>query len=253
MKTTIIIPDVHLRFQLVDRLLKHEQPDEVVYVGDFFDNFGDNPAMNRRQAIWLKAEMKKANRRFCWGNHDIHYAHPVRMVRCSGFSEDKSEAINQILMPEDWAHFKWFHWVDDWLVSHAGVHPYLIPQAHRDPLDPTWFKGWLEAEAHNADRGLIELKEHDWFRAGLSRGGRAAVGGLTWCDFNDEFQPINGISQIVGHTPQIPRFLPRKIEYNNSTNWCIDTHNKHYGWLVDGRLEIKTIPDELMRYRNVEG
>jgi len=45
------------------------------------------------------------------------------------------------------------------------------------------------------------------------------VGGIFWCDFNAEFEPIEGLNQIFGHTAG-KNIRVRHTE--TSKNFCID-------------------------------
>jgi hypothetical protein len=35
---------------------------------------------------------------------------------------------------------------------------------------------------------------------GHCRGGIHSCGGILWCDFNKEFEPVDGLRQVFGHT-----------------------------------------------------
>lgn len=253
---TLVIPDVHLRWRLVDALLKEVEHDDVVYLGDFFDQFRDSAKQNRQQAIWLKAELKKPARTFLWGNHDLHYATPNHHTTCSGYESGKDIAINEIMQPEDWAKFQWYCWRDSWLLTHAGLHPSFVPAEVKDLIirDPKLkhmaLDNWLSEECGYADAALRKNESHRFFRAGRARYGNQQYGGLTWLDFNREFAVVPGINQLVGHTNQIATWSPGTIETDDSANHCIDCDSKYYAVCTNGKLSLKEIPEQLMGLRN---
>ena len=127
---TLIVPDIHLRWRLVDGLIQDVGADHIIFLGDFFDQFNDTADQNRRQAVWLQGQLKLPNRTFLWGNHDLHYAHPSIHTECSGYSEGKCQAINEVMSSADWRRFQWHCWQDGWLISHAGLHPKFCLRPH---------------------------------------------------------------------------------------------------------------------------
>lgn len=93
------------------------------------------------------------------------------------------------------------------------------------------------------------------FKAGSARGGPEPVGGVTWCDWDQEFEPTPGLHQIVGHTPassvRITMLEDRTgvitrqtlaLDANEgkdvnrgesaSTNLCLDTRLRHVALLI---------------------
>jgi hypothetical protein len=47
---------------------------------------------------------------------------------------------------------------------------------------------------------LIPIQETPAGWIGMPRGGIDPVGGIYWCDWYSEFEPVPGVSQILGHT-----------------------------------------------------
>ena len=125
----------------------------------------------------------------------------------------------------------------------------------------------LQDLSDRASQNAAMKKDDDFFNAGRARMGPAPVGGITWADFNWEFQPTPGVNQMVGHTPgeQVKcKWLrhedtkPRKgdwptyqkmLEINpetsvHSLSVCIDTQGKHYAVIEDGVVTIHDNPCE---------
>lgn len=204
MKITLIIPDLHLRWQQAQKIIASVKTDQIIFLGDFFDDFGDNPEMIGEMCDWLEAEVKKPNRTFLWGNHDVHYARAESHLQCSGYEQWKYFLIrDRFENTKVWDAFKFFHILDGtWLLTHGGLHKFHLPEniANLHTDRPTFLKAveqYLEEESRKA------FRRESWMtQAGFSRGGGQRVGGLTWCDFEREFFPIKGLNQIVGHTPQ---------------------------------------------------
>lgn len=51
--STLIIADLHHYTENADRWLESQQFDRVIFLGDYFDDFGDNVNDARRTARWL--------------------------------------------------------------------------------------------------------------------------------------------------------------------------------------------------------
>lgn len=71
----------------------------------------------------------------------------------------------------------------------------------------------------------------------------ASGGGITWLDWDDEFDPVPELNQIVGHTQL--RYTGEKIT-RNSKNYCLDTKNKHVG-ILENRIFTYIETDKVMQ------
>lgn len=202
-KITLIIPDIHHKVDLADKIIKHVGADVVICLGDVFDDFNDDANMVQKSAEWLVDFVKKPNHIFCWGNHDMHYAFPERWFQCSGFEMWKYNIISNIVSHECWDKLKYYHILDKtWLLTHAGLHNLHLPSEIANLKDNR--SKFLESISKCLDDEIIKGRRNEsWiFHAGRSRGGHQRVGGITWCDYEREFHPIAGLNQIFGHTPQ---------------------------------------------------
>ena len=225
---TLIIPDIHNEVENASHWIETQKYDQVIYLGDFFDSFGDTVLDARKTAYWLKGELKHDNRIFLLSNHDAPYRFPKNdQLYCPGFTHEKSNRINEILTQEDWFRFKLFHNIDNWYFSHAGIHPKFIPYVGIE-----FFYRVCNEALENAKANIPD----SLFSAGYARGGSDEHGGILWMDWS-ALVPMSGINQVVGHTPY--RWI-RELRTSESENYCLDVMNASVcGILEDGKFETK--------------
>jgi hypothetical protein len=252
-KKILIVSDIHMDIEKLKKIIKHEDADINLVLGDWFDSFYiDDNSDYRRVTKYLKEEFfTSENNITLMGNHDVHYLYDNHWACCSGFEQRKYDVINEAIESnrEDFAKkFKWFVWVDDYLCSHAGLHP-----MHMRPYSKTDKESISEYLYMESNQAILNLGNHantpHWFYgAGRARGGRLRRGGLTWLDFDYEFEPIEGIKQIVGHTNRESGTVEQHhLEgFGNvaeANNICIDTFLNEYVIVQYGKLFIKKYID----------
>lgn len=241
---TLIIPDIHHCVDKVDKIIKHESADQIVFLGDYFDDWGDDYQTSVITAEWLAASLEQSNRIHLMGNHDISYAISHRSYKCSGYEVGKDYAINSVLKESDWRKLKTHTWVGNYLCSHAGVHEFFYLKYGEGKS----FNVWLDEICHEAMENAYANKPAlPILRAGMSRGGSEVHGGIMWCD-RTEFVGVKGINQIFGHTPsKKPLWLnfgsPLNQEY--SQNLALDNHghSNYYAIHENDKVDIKWIGD----------
>jgi len=236
---TLIIPDVHEEMEMLEDAIKKygNDVDSIVVLGDYFDSFNNDgyPTPETTAMIkWVKEHAYDPKYKLLLGNHDLHYGFPtVHGIRCSGYNIQRQELIKKGLNRNDWNQLKLHCWVDGWLLSHAGLH-YSFSHA-LDGISPQH----IDKICAKALERLNNCISDELIEAGEARGGRRLWGGITWLDWNQEFKPIPGLNQIVGHTKG---YLPmRTKEGPDSTNYCIDNGCQHVGILEDGKLQVLPI------------
>jgi hypothetical protein len=231
----LIIPDVHHRIAVADRILAAEPADEVYFLGDYQDNFHDTPAQAKATAEWMCRQIE-AGHNLLWGNHDLPYGFLPELHDCPGYTRGKADAVNKVLRLDHWKRLRLWYIIPGeprpWILSHAGIERPWIPPG----VDPLPYLQTLEASA------LDDLYNHGtthplFFFCSAARGGRDPYSGPLWMDWGD-FRPISGLNQIVGHTPMRN---PDQFSLEDSTNWCIDTHLQHYAVLEDGEISIRRV------------
>jgi len=224
---TLIVPDIHNKIDKVDKIIQHVDVERIIFLGDYFDDFGDTPLDAERTAYWLKDSLSKPNRVHLVGNHDLAVMIDNPVTWCSGYTKQKSKAINRILNSYHWRQLKYYHKMDGWLLSHAGISAKFV-KYFQDNLNKNNIIKFLD---HQIKIGLERIKKKEssyFFGAGYCRGGQFPCGGILWCDFNQEFEPIKGVKQIFGHT-----IIDKPRKKGNS--WCLDSHLKHFA-IWDGKV-----------------
>lgn len=212
----LILPDTHNQWRVVNKILENQSGNygSIVFLGDHFDSFGDNPDIAKETASWLNEILDLPNAINLFSNHDIAYAYSSnRHLWCSGFTQEKTRAIfSRLDIFKFREKTKFFHRIGNFLFSHAGVSRTLMELLRR--------RGYFEKLEYNAEFIEAELNKivpevkrnaecgqpHPLLEVSYLRGGRAEVSGLTWCD-SREFQPIPNVVQVFGHTPQVPEHL----------------------------------------------
>lgn len=228
MKKTLVIGDIHNKYYIVDRFLnklnyyniEESENKQIIFLGDYFDNFNDNCHQIKSMALWLKNSLNKPNRIHLMGNHDFHYlVKPKGSVFCSGFSLEKYDQINEILTHEDWGKIKYFHTEANYWFSHAGIARYWFEHpilgVNKQTIEDAIQKALHALKARNFEN-IGCLYAADYFR-----GGEHPKGGLLWNDWNNS-ELYEGITQIFGHTYN--KKIKISIGENNSRNIKIDTN-----------------------------
>ncbi len=231
---TIIISDLHNRVDWVEPTLSSLQYDKVIFLGDYFDDFDDTVEDVKKVAKWLKQSLPKPDRIHLCGTHEMWYRFPDNpFLQASGNTKQKSNVINYILTAKDWNLLKLCYYEQGFLLTHAGVHSYLLG---KNNLSTQEMLNRIKSETEKALQDVRNGKINPWLDAGFARGGLQRVGGITWLDWLDEFEPVPYLNQIVGHTQL--RY-PEEKTTENSENDCLDTKNTHIEMLENGVLYVK--------------
>jgi len=165
---------------------------------------------------WLKGSLKQKNRTHLLGNHDLAYL-DQRFI-CSGFTEEKLIIIRNSKV--DLTKLKLYHWIDDWLATHAGLSYDFYEAYAGSGMTPN---DLLETFCIDS-----ELKTK-LYSCSSSRGGSDKYSGIVWCDYN-EFKDIPDLKQIFGHTRGDLRQTDNHI--------CLDTGLQYYA-VFNGEMKVK--------------
>ena len=246
MNTTLIISDLHHRIHWVEKYLKEHQYNLVVMLGDYFDDWYDTVEDTEATAKWLLQSIQQPNRVHLIGNHDIWYFWPVGgEIMSSGNTEEKRKVIHEVFKDNRalWGQMKLCYYNQGFLLSHAGVNRNVFEH----PMHGISLQG-IEATCELALEQLKMCRVHPALKCGRGRWGSQAFGGITWQDWEQEFSPIEGINQIVGHTirPDFnrPSKYTRKMKKKGkvvSLNYCVDFNNKYVTWITDGKVTFEKV------------
>jgi len=216
---TLIIPDLHNHIESADEWIARFPAERFVFLGDYFDNFGDSPADAHATALWLRDSLARPERIHLWGNHDLAYAFPLNpSLGCSGFTREKADAIREVLSPLHWQELRLLHFeAPNFLLVHAGLpralfeHP--VTGLTRERIESLCAEALDHARASIPDPIL----------------GPEGVVWVRWwnLDILPEF------SQIVGHTPHHELKIKRGPA---NFNVCLDTMGRYLGIIEDGQF-----------------
>lgn len=229
--STLVISDVHLRHEKVERIIAKIPHDDIVFLGDFFEWGGDTIEQNVECAKWLNHSLAQKNRIHLISNHDHVFITNNMAYACSSTTPEKVAAVRDVLDHSLLSTMMYWYFKDDIFFSHAGLTGRVLPRIGAD-----WnsIREWLlfQREVFRLNPGDLD---NVYTKIGRARGGTHEAGGLLWCHFWSEFSPIPGLNQIFGHT--INQF-PVNYYCNGNFNWALDTMNNHYILLEDGKVEI---------------
>jgi len=197
---TIVVGDLHGQHELAKKIISVTRNSyNVVFVGDYLDSWTRSSADQFATiSTVVGAARFEPTRIFAlMGNHERSYLHDEF---CSGWKSETAVEVQyyQEVFLETLLEHLWL--ADDILITHAGV-------TNQN----------MRYNPHLTVRQAVEdyLLQDARFMVGRARGGSNEAGGIFWCDFTQEFEPVEGIRQIFGHTrgPGI-----RSID----ENYCID-------------------------------
>jgi hypothetical protein len=238
-QSLIIIPDMHLAHEQAEGILARYRGSTALFLGDYFDDWGDSATAHRHTASWLLWSTQQSGRIHLLGNHDPFYFTGQPCCEVPGSTRQKLMAGAEFLTKKAWEQMKTHYWItSNFLATHAGL---TRSQAHPiRPLDE--FMAQQEKEFKEA---CLHNLNHPWLRWGR-RAGLAESAGPIWCDWRD-FQLIPGLHQIFGHSPLTDK--PQWLCRDGTVNIMLDgpvqpkggaKYPGGYGVYADGRLTIFT-------------
>jgi len=218
---TLVVGDLHGRYEVAEKALASEY--NVVFVGDYLDSYSrSSEECLETLRLVVDAPLDPSTTKSVIalkGNHELSYSDLTS--RCSGYKTKTQELLDSEFRGWD----NWlldYVWCEGFLISHAGVSQLLLSGTGLG----------LEDYLHN--KSLTEV--------GYARGGRVPIGGLFWCDWFEEFEPIPDTPQIVGHSGYRPHGVsPGILQKGNSYNVdCLD-RVEEFLLIEDGKAEIITL------------
>jgi hypothetical protein len=239
---TLIIPDIHERIVENQRILDREDFDKVIFLGDYFDCFNPESGISDLSE-WLIGLYEDLGDKavFLMGNHDLPYYEEIyygckfarkrenKKYHCTGYSRNKAKKLMKFFGPNKHPFFhglKIFEMCGKYCCSHAGFHysffsPYKSIEENLDYIEDEW-----------RHFSVCHPDISRFYKIGKARG-ENGIGGPLWLDFGQEFEPIEGFPQIVGHTN-------RENVRIKGDNICIDTFSQYYIVHENETIQIKS-------------
>ena len=197
---TLYIGDIHGDIGTVRKIRDTYSEDyRKIFTGDLVDvKFLSTTPEEQFQCVETMLEMiqKDGGNTICLvGNHEVSYLLPDDFP-CSGYTSEL-DALLENVRGDIWKNFKGFTYDKDRriLATHAGLTRRL------------WEDGGFTLDNVEEKLSAWYAPPYDsrFFGAGRARGGMNPVGGPVWCDYDMEFTPIEGLTQVFGHTPDMSR------------------------------------------------
>jgi len=230
---TIFLGDTHGR-DTWKRILKKENPQKVIFIGDYFDSF-DIPGLiqmaNFKDIVRLK-ESGELEVVLLVGNHDYHYMDVDDYGDYSGFQSKLALPI-KMLLKENAHHLQMAHEHEGWLCTHAGVTKTFCKNKGIDPK--------------NAEQEINELFKHkpnEFGFDGYDGYGDDVTQGPIWVRPRSLYKDSIDKKQIVGHTDVRALVHPESTEsvfYNIDT---LDYKDPSYLVMEDGKMSIRQLKIE---------
>jgi hypothetical protein len=199
------VGDIHGKADLVQKALGCDG--QIVFVGDLLDASHRTENLDFTLCLDLVIEaVNKGKAQAVFGNHELSYALPQHATNkydpvCSQLIRASWPIMEDVFKP-------YIFLKPDFLVTHAGFSNHLLTEMRQ--IGVKSFQEYVE-------------KVPDWFHdrfsplhwVGYRRGGNNPVGGIYWCDFRSEFEPVLGLNQVFGHT------RGQTIRFNENA-YCVD-------------------------------
>lgn len=234
MSKVLVVPDSHLKIEVIEHgleLAKKHRAENIVLLGDYFDDWMSMPSQYDDMLKYLKDIMRTVpNVIALYGNHELSYMG----FPCSGHMRAVQKELNKALANDN--RFLFCVAIDGVLYSHAGVcvqwlkQNGLITQNELRLKLPTG-KGADLLESNINGAGSMDV----FNKIGPSRGGNDYPSPL-WADLTELIADAAPIKQVVGHTPV------KEIE-NIGRCWFVDVFSNdnicdEYLLVVDGEPTI---------------
>lgn len=254
---TLIIPDIHHKWRRAQRVIDKVDHDEVVLLGDYFDDWGDRPSDILDTGNWLRGVFDAPTVVCLLGNHDVSYIAP--QYRCSGWTAEKQSLFNLSGVSDLLrAKASLWHSTQGWWFSHAGLGiKFLESLPASEGAQPL---AALETEPLVRDEfwyGVSVGVSTNVGAVSAVSGGGAAFDGPLWhrpssAWFGDRYV---GVPQVFGHTivrTGKPVLVGDKGEYKElkglirpggTRRVLLDTNLNHYAVIEDGVLRVFNAPE----------
>lgn len=229
----LILPDWHQDLKFLHACLELNF-DYVVFLGDDFDTFKEPDGVNISgftqtcdTVNWLFDKYKDIGC-FLAGNHNLAYfatynkdyikTRPNEDYLCSGWTKKKATTFNKVINPAVMEGTELCCKVGDYIVSHAGFHwNHFNPMRSEIDNIKNLYNHWEQTKME-----FSRFPGHWIWDVGQCRGGHHSIGSPVWLDWHFEFQPLDGVKQIVGHTTRLVDYIRCKKNHLGLENYIVD-------------------------------
>jgi hypothetical protein len=203
--------------------------DKIVFVGDYVDSFDVSNVVildNLKKILFFKKALPDKVV-LLLGNHDIQYFVPNEI--CSGYRAEMKPDLYQ-LFTDNKDLFKAAHLEEDntgvkYLWTHAGITSGWLKDTKKDIHNPKYRHYEIVKDIDPDDletfiNTMFELRVGNIFNVDPHSGGFDLWAGPFWVRpaiLND--YPLDGVNQIVGHTPQK---MVKDIICDKVTHYLVD-------------------------------
>jgi hypothetical protein len=241
----LCVSDGHQRLAKTQKMLDAfaDSVDKIIFLGDYFDCYkvGGDYSSFEDTCKWVIDTYEKLGDKAIWlvGNHEIslleeasshkNYAHKPNSEKnywCSGYSRSKGQVAKKHFGPNKHPflrNLKLLYADDYFLYSHAGFLRKHFIDSFTVQENFKFFEECYDTFKENINNQWLKDNKFIW-----------SDDGPLWVRWHEGFEPIEGINQIVGHTP-----------YNsvrqNSGNYCIDTFSNHAVLVSGGLIEVVAV------------
>ena len=187
----IFVPDIHGDIKFIERINSDYSTWDKIFVGDLVDSLVFTRTEQLKCVESVLSMIEKGDTQCIFGNHELSYLVGEHM-RASGYAG----TLDTLLMPlkskirKLFKNYIYFY-QEKILITHAGLTKYIYNNFDFGLGDINRIlEEWSQSPIDQTPLGWI----------GKIRGGTNTVGGPFWCDWNNEFEPIDGLTQVFGHT-----------------------------------------------------
>ena len=236
MSKILVCGDLHTKYDIFSKVKELARNyDKVVFLGDYVDEWDAIPEASYN-LLWALVDYKKSEPDkvvLLLGNHDLsEWFPPNSLFHCSGRNSKTSTLVKPVYS-ENASLFQIAYSYKNYLFTHAGLtsqwakdNKFEIENRDDVPRASQWAYILNSLLLGNQDFVLGDTIR-PLATAGYMRGGIHAPSPL-WADEQElKYNPIYGVNQIVGHTPQ--RTTTQHIVTNGDGTktelWFCDTHS----------------------------
>lgn len=244
MSKVLVIPDVHMKKEVIEhglQLARKHLVEKIIMLGDYFDDWY---AMNYEytEMIQYLKKLLRGNPNVIplMGNHELSYlGYP-----CSGFNRTMQPDVYNFLIKD--YRFAFCYAEDGVLYSHAGVTTSWLKQNQVVTANDFRLKLHRKTGPEIVEKGICKIDSYPRYvdkllpfsQVGPARGGKSYPSPL-WADLTELIADPAPFKQVVGHTPV------KQIE-NIGKVWFCDVQSNYNP--CDEYLLVKDGEPEIIRY-----